>query len=210
MKSKIQLLLMMIAVSGFIACSKHNDDSGNPQSPEPEPEIPTTGTPVETNPPNANYASAFSGQKRVNRVTTNTSYRGTVINSSLNAPWGVTSLPDGRLLITEKAGTMRIATTSGTIGNAITGIPAVNSAGQGGLLGLCIDPQFTSNRMVYWVFSENVTGGTISSVAKGRLSDNETAIENATVIYRANPAANSTAHYGGRILFDQTGNLVVR
>ena len=63
--------------------------------------------------------------------------------------------------------------------------------------------------MVYWGFSENVPGGTITSVAKGRLSDNETTIENTTVIYRANPAANSNAHYGGRILFDATGNLLV-
>jgi glucose/arabinose dehydrogenase len=63
--------------------------------------------------------------------------------------------------------------------------------------------------MVYWVFSENVAGGTLTAVAKGRLSDNETTIESPTVIYRAIPAANSTAHYGGRILFDSNGNLLV-
>jgi aldose sugar dehydrogenase len=114
-----------------------------------------------------------------------------------------------RLLITEKTGRMRIATTTGTLSNPISGIPAVNSSGQGGLLGLCIDPQFSSNRMLYWVFSENVSGGNLTSVAKGRLSDSESNIENATVIYRANPAANSTAHFGGRILFDGTGNLLV-
>jgi len=204
MKSKIQLQLIIITMLGFIACSKHNDDNDSGQNPNP-----TTGTSVETNPPNSNYASAFSGQTRVNKVTTATAYRGTVITSALTAPWGITNLPDGRLLITEKGGTMRIATTSGTLGNAITGIPAVNSSGQGGLLGLCIDPQFTSNRMVYWVFSENVTGGTQTSVAKGRLSNDEKTIENAVVIYRANPPANSTAHYGGRILFDATGNLLV-
>jgi glucose/arabinose dehydrogenase len=63
--------------------------------------------------------------------------------------------------------------------------------------------------MVYWVFSEQVAGGTLTAVAKGRLSDNETTIGNATVIYRAVPAANSNAHYGGRILFDSNGNLLV-
>lgn len=207
MKSKIQIVAFIIMLLSFTACSKNNKDNENP--PSPEPETPATGKPVETNPPNSNYASAFSGQTRINSVVTATPYQGKVIASNLNAPWGITNLPDGRLLITEKSGTMRIATTSGTLGNAITGIPAVNSSGQGGLLGLCIDPQFTSNRMVYWVFSENVTGGTLTAVAKGKLSNDEKTIENATVIYRAIPAANSTLHYGGRILFDATGNLLV-
>ena len=63
--------------------------------------------------------------------------------------------------------------------------------------------------MVYWVFSEQVAGGTLTAVAKGRLSNNETSIENPIVIYRAAPAANSNAHYGGRILFDSNGNLFV-
>jgi len=104
---------------------------------------------------------------------------------------------------------MRIVTVEGTVGSAITGIPAVNSAGQGGLLGLCLDPSFASNRMVYWVFSENVTGGSITSVAKGRLADSETTIEGATVIYRSNTPFNGSLHYGSRVIFDKTGNLLV-
>lgn len=166
-------------------------------------------TPVETNPPNTNYSPAFAGQTRVSSVRTTTPYRASIVTSALSGPWGITSLPGGRFLITEKAGRMRIVSATGTMGSTITGIPPVNSAGQGGLLGVCIDPQFASNRMVYWVFSENVPGGTVTAIAKGRLSDNETTIDNSLVIYRANPAANSTAHYGGRILFDKTGNLLV-
>lgn len=189
-----------------MACSS-NDNIDSEEVPEPE--TPVSVTPVETNPANTNYRPAFTGQTRIGGVTTTTPYSHTVLTSSLNAPWGITSLPDGRLLITEKAGTMRIVTASGSVGGAITGIPTVNSGGQGGLLGLCIDPQFASNRMVYWVFSENVTGGTTTSVAKGRLSNTETSLENVTVIYRANPASNSTAHYGGRIVFDASGNLLV-
>ena len=166
--------------------------------------------PVETNPANTTYAPAFAGQTRINSVKTVIPYQTTVLTSSLTSPWGITSLPDGRLLITQKTGTMRIVTNTGTVGNPIIGIPAVNSTGQGGLLGLCLDPQFSSNRMVYWVFSENVTGGTLTAVAKGRLSDSETTIENPTVIYRANPSASTgNLHYGGRILFDSTGNLFV-
>ena len=142
-------------------------------------------------------------------MQTTTAIQATVITSALSAPWGITSLPDGRLLVTQKGGQLRIVTTAGAVGNPITGLPSVNSSGQGGLLGLCIDPQFTTNRMVYWVFSEQVAGGTLTAVAKGRLSNNETSIENPIVIYRAAPAANSNAHYGGRILFDSNGNLFV-
>ena len=112
-------------------------------------------------------------------------------------------------MITQKGGQLRIVTTAGVISSAITGLPSVNPSGQGGLLGLRIDPEFTTNRMVYWVFSEQTAGGNLTAVAKGRLSDNETTIENPTVIYRATPADNSSAHYGGRILFDATGNLLV-
>lgn len=173
-----------------------------------EPEV-VTGPPVETNSPNTTYAPAFTGQTRIGGVETTTAFQGTVISSALNVPWGITSLPDGRLLITQKGGQLRIATAAGAIGSPITGLPSVNSSGQGGLLGLCIDPQFSTNRMIYWVFSEQADGGTLTAVAKGRLSDSETTIENATVIFRAAPAANSTAHYGGRILFDANGYLIV-
>jgi aldose sugar dehydrogenase len=188
-------------------CSK--DEVDNSTDPDPVTNPPATGAPVETNQANTNYAPAFTGQTRVNGVGTTTSFQSRIVTSALSEPWGITSLPDGRLLITEKDGRMRIVTTTGTVGNPLAGIPSVNPSNQGGLLGLCIDPQFTSNRMVYWVFSENVAGGNLTAVAKGRLSDNESSIENATVIYRAGPAANSSAHFGGRILFDQTGNLLV-
>ena len=106
---------------------------------------------------------------------------------------------------------MRIVSSSGAVGNPIIGIPSVNSSGQGGLLGLCLDPQFSTNRMVYWVFSENATtGGTVTAVAKGNLSNNETTNENATVIYRAHPSSSAgNLDYGGKILFDSSGNLLV-
>jgi glucose/arabinose dehydrogenase len=195
------ILICLCCLTTLIGCSGGDDQDNNLN--------PVVGEPVETNSPNTNYAPAFAGQTRIGGVKTTTAIQATVIASTLNAPWGIKSLPDGRLLITEKGGLLRIATTTGTVGSPITGLPSVNSSGQGGLLGLCIDPQFISNRMVYWVFSENVAGGTVTAVAKGRLSNNETTVENATVIYRATPAANSTAHYGGRILFDSNGNLLV-
>ncbi|MFD2287797.1 PQQ-dependent sugar dehydrogenase [Pedobacter petrophilus] len=204
MKKKLNLIIVASFVLMAAACSK-----GEIVETDPEIVPIAEGPGVETNPPNTSYKPAFIGQTRVGAVRTSTAFQGTAIATTLTAPWGITALPDGRLLITQKAGTMRIATTSGVLSNAITGLPAVNANGQGGLLGLCIDPQFTSNRMVYWVFSENVAGGTQTSVAKGKLAANEQTIENATVIYRAGPAYNGTLHYGGRILFDRTGNLII-
>ncbi|WP_294205412.1 PQQ-dependent sugar dehydrogenase [uncultured Chryseobacterium sp.] len=199
MNTKIYHLLIASAVL-FTGCSDTMEGG------EDGPVLP----PVENNAANTNYQPAFPGQTRANGVRTSTPFVSEVLTSSLSSPCGITALPDGRLLITEKAGTMRIMSTTGTLSNAITGIPAVNSGGQGGLLGLCVDPQFASNRMVYWVFSENVSGGNLTSVAKGRLSDSETMIENPVVIYRATPSANvGNLHYGGRILFDSTGNLFV-
>lgn len=168
-----------------------------------------TGDPVETEAPNTNYEPAFEGQTRIGSVTTETAWTKSTITSSLSSPWGVVSLPDGRLLVTQKGGTMRIVTLAGNVSAAIAGIPAVNASGQGGLLGLCLDPAFETNRMVYWVFSQAVSGGNITAVAKGRLSDNETTIENAYVIYQSNTPHSSTLHYGGRILFDVAGNLMV-
>jgi len=169
----------------------------------------TTAQPVETREPNSSYTPAFEGQTRVKGVRTKTPYVARILTADLKKPWGIAILPDGRLLITEKEGTMRIATDDGQLSAPITGLPDVNSKGQGGLLGLTIDPQFSTNRMVYWVFSENRPGGTLTAVAKGKLSDDEKKIENATVIYRATPAHDGTLHYGGRILFDKQGNLVV-
>jgi glucose/arabinose dehydrogenase len=194
--------LIIVSSMLFMSCSDTIDDNGGNN----EPALP----PVETNAANTNYQPAFPGQTRANGVKTSTPYVSEVVTSALYAPWGITSLPDGRLLITERMGTMRIVSNTGTLSNVITGIPAVNSGGQGGLLGICVDPQFTSNRMIYWVFSENVAGGNVTSVAKGKLSNSETTVENPVVIYRANPSANvGNLHYGGRILFDSTGNLFV-
>ena len=169
----------------------------------------TTLAPVETKQPNTNYKPAFEGQTRIAGVKTQTPIDVKVLNSGLTKPWGITSLPDGRFLITEKGGTMRIASATGELSEAITGLPQVNSKGQGGLLGLTIDPAFSTNRMVYWVFSEDVSGGNLTSVAKGKLSADEKKIEGSTVIYRATPAYNGNLHFGGRIVFDKDGNLFV-
>ncbi|MDB5110880.1 MAG: glucose sorbosone dehydrogenase [Mucilaginibacter sp.] len=196
-------IFLLVASCSLLATSCSRDRK------EDKAQEPATTSSVETNPPNSNYKPAFTGQTRANAVRTNTSYRARIVTSSLSSPWGIASLPDGRLLITEKTGSMRIVSPSGQVSAPISGIPGVNPGGQGGLLGLCIDPGFTNNRMVYWAFSERRPEGNLTAVAKGRLSDNETTIEGATVIYRATPAYAGINHYGGRVIFDRAGNLLL-
>lgn len=209
------VLLILTASSLLALASCKSEETDTPVSPPTGTSPPTSGTtttstsPVETNRPNSTYSPAFTGQTRVAGIRTTTSYASNILTTALTSPWGIANLPDGRFLITEKAGTMRLVTTTGQVSAPLSGIPAVNSSGQGGVLGLCVDPAFTTNRLVYWTFSERRSDGNLLAVAKGRLSVNETSLENVTVIYRATPAYSGVNQYGSRVIFDRTGNLIV-
>jgi glucose/arabinose dehydrogenase len=195
-------LFLISSILIFWSCSGENkSDSTSNADPD------SLSVPVETKPANSAYNPAFEGQTRIKGVTTSAKYKATVVTKSLENPWGITSLPDGRFLITEKAGRMRIVTTNGTVSDPISGVPKVNDSGQGGLLGLCLDPDFKTNRMIYWAFSEPGAQGNVTAIAKARLSDNEKALEQVTVIYRANPAYDGNLHYGSRLVFDKSGYL---
>ena len=199
-------LYVFVAGAAFIFTSYSNNALAYANYPSVQD---TTKAPVEKLPPNNSYSPAFAGQTRIAGIKTKTALDVKVLAEGLKRPWGITILPDGRLLITEKTGTMKIVTTSGMVSEPITGLPAVNSGGQGGLLGLTTDPAFSKNRIVYWVFSEKTSTGNLTAVAKGTLSADEKKMENVSVIYRADPAHPSMGHYGGRILVDKTGNLLV-
>jgi glucose/arabinose dehydrogenase len=193
-------LYFLLGITIISSCA-NNSRNASPQ------EIQSVSTPVETRKPNSEYQPAFPGQTRIGGVKTGFAYETSIITKDLNKPWGIVSLPDGRFLITEKAGDMKIVTSSGKE-SLISGIPPVNPLGQGGLLGLTLDPDFSNNRMIYWTFSDVTNEGNLTAVAKGKLSSDESKIEEATIIYRATPAFNSELHYGSRILFDKTGNLI--
>ncbi|MBN9349483.1 MAG: PQQ-dependent sugar dehydrogenase [Chitinophagaceae bacterium] len=201
---KIAIFTGCLLLMSVVACT-----AGDPKKENTSGPVTDTLPPVETSKPNTNYSPAFKGQTRINGMKTKTPFTGKVLTDKLSRPWGMTALPDGRLLITQKAGTMVIVSATGKVSDPITGIPGVNSKGQGGLLGITLDPEFSNNRMVYWVFSESTPDGNLTAVAKGRLANNEKTIENAQIIYRATPAHNSNLHYGGRILFDKDGYLFV-
>ena len=169
----------------------------------------TGNAPVETRKPNSDYKPAFAGQTRAPGVKTVVPLAVTVINKDLQSPWGICVLPDGRFLISEKTGVLKILKKDGSADKIISNLPEVLAAGQGGLLDVNIDPDFKTNRMVFWDYAEKTSGGSWLAIAKGKLSADETKLENIQVIYRAKPAYNGTLQYGSRILFDKQGNLFV-
>ncbi len=125
-------------------------------------------------------------------------------------PWGLVFLPDGRALITERAGRLRIANLrTGTLSGPIAGLPPIAARNQGGLLGIALHPQFTANREVFLCFSEARDDGSGSSVFRARLHEDGARLTDGRVIFRQMPAVDSNLHFGCRLVFDRTGNLFV-
>lgn len=170
----------------------------------------TTGLPpVEKRKANTNYKPAFSKQTRVNGVKTRASYTVTTLAEKLGKPWAIIGMPDGRLLMTEKSGYLLLMDADGKNPKKITGLPAVDDRGQGGLLDVALDPSFANNKMIYWSFSEKNGESNLMAVAKGKLNEAAGKVENPAVIFRATPALNSTLHYGSRLIFSKEGYLFV-
>lgn len=127
---------------------------------------------------------------------------------NLTHPWGMAFLPDNRLLVTERAGRLRILDTDNQVSEPLSGTPEVFVEGQGGLLDVVLDPNFEQNNLVYLSFSEPGTGGTVSTaVGRGRLEGN--GIRDFTVIFRQEPKVEGPNHFGGRILFTPEGHLLL-
>jgi len=196
----------VILSSGLLSCS------GNGAAPTPQANNGGDSTklpPVETKEANSKYKPAFAGQTRIAGVKTTTPYKADKIAEKLGNPWAVIPMPDGRLLITIKAGYMEIHDASGALVKKIDGFPKVEDAGQGGLLDVALDPGFANNKIIYWSFSEKNGVGNLTAVAKGKLNEAAGTIDQPTVIFRATPALNSNLHFGSRLIFDKDGNLFV-
>lgn len=133
--------------------------------------------------------------------------RAETVASGLEHPWALAFLPDGRILVTERPGRLRIVGTDGALSAPLTGVPAVYAVGQGGLLDVAIDPAFATNRLVYLSFAEPGSGGAGTSVARGTLG--ATGLENVTVIYRQRPKVEGGGHYGSRVVFAPDGKLFI-
>lgn len=167
--------------------------------------------PVQSGSPNAtSQRPAFPAQTRAPQPAQRTQWKKVALATGLVHPWSVEILPDGRFLVSERPGRMRIVTASGALGEPLAGVPAVLAQGQGGLLDLALAPDYPTSRRIFWSFAEaRAEGKNGTSVATGVLSADERAIEGATVVFRQEPAWDSPLHFGSRLAFAPDGNLFV-
>ena len=132
--------------------------------------------------------------------------------SGLVNPWGMAFLPDGRVLVTERPGRMRLIGKDGSLSQPLAGVPQVVARGQGGLLDVALAPDFVSSRTMYFTFSEPRGEGTNgTSVARAKLVavGNGGKLEDVQVVFRQEPAATGGMHFGSRLAFARDGNLFV-
>jgi len=143
--------------------------------------------------------------------TTSRTEHGTVrivpVAAGLQHPWGMAFLPDGRLLVTERPGRLRVIALDGTVGPPLAGVPAVAAVNQGGLLDVVLDPGFDGNSLVYLSYTEPRDGANGTSVARGRLTAR--GLEDVEVIFRQQPAVAGGHHFGSRLVFARDGRLFV-
>ena len=131
--------------------------------------------------------------------------------ADFDSPWAMTFLPDGRALVTEKAGEMILFDPKNGTKIPIAGLPAVDSAGQGALMDVVTSPGFAQDKMVYFSFSESREGGKGVALAKGvfnQASDGTTRLDGVQVIFRATPYLDGNGHYSGRIAFSPDGKYL--
>jgi glucose/arabinose dehydrogenase len=129
------------------------------------------------------------------------------VASGLEHPWALAFLPDGRILVTERPGRLRIVAPSGRVSEPFGGVPRVQASGQGGLLDVAVDPKFTENRLIYLSYAEPGEGGAGTAVARGRLGEGQ--LENVEVIYRQQPKVEGNGHFGSRLVFAEDGTLFI-
>lgn len=152
---------------------------------------------------------AFAGQTRAPAVRTRTDFFVEVITEELSFPWGMDFLPDGRMIVSEKPGNIRIVSKNGKVSEPLGGVPPVRYQGSGGMYDLKLAPDFEQSHRVFWTYVTTSEGEAMNCVTTGVLTENETALENVKVIYQITPTAGGKFHFGSRMLFDQQGNLFV-
>ena len=129
------------------------------------------------------------------------------VAGGLAHPWGLAFLPDGRMLVTERPGRLRLLSGDGRLSEPLAGVPRVFARGQGGLLDVALGPDFASSRLVYLSYAEAGDGGASTAVARGRLG--EGGLEAAQVIFRQEPKVDGPNHFGARLVFARDGTLFV-
>lgn len=136
--------------------------------------------------------------------------RAVTVARDLDRPWSLAFLPDGRMLVTERPGRMRIVTPDGEVGEPVSGVLPVFAEDEGGLLDIVLDPRFADNALIYWSFSEPAADGrtgATTAVARGRLTANS--LSEVEVIFRQAESLADGTHFGSRLLFTPEGHLLV-
>jgi aldose sugar dehydrogenase len=133
-------------------------------------------------------------------------FRLDTLSSSLNNPWGIAFLPDGRILVTERAGEI-IIFKDGKADGKVENVPAVYAQGQGGLLDIKLHPDYTSNGWIYITYSKPGQGGAGTTLARAKLEGNK--FVDLTELFSAQPFSPSGAHFGSRIAFDENGFVFI-
>lgn len=186
-----------------------------PPVPPARPALPTCtpqpGQPVECRSRNAaEQTPAVPEQTRAPFTPSNLELKVETLAEGLEFPWGMALLPDGRFLVTERAGDMHIVS-DGALSPPVAGLPPVQVQEISGLDDVALDPKFESNGRVYWSYVEKRPAGNVLAVARGRLVDGPAPrVEDVTVIYRQEPDLKSEhGNFGARLLFDEDGMLFV-
>ena len=168
---------------------------------------------VDPRPPNApDQKPAFAAQTRASEQKSKTAFDVVTVAEGLQNPWGLAFLADGKMLVTERPGRLRVIGADGKLSASVTGLPPVDARGQGGLLDIAIDPSFAKNGLVYWSYAEPREGGANNTaVARGKFVDDAAAprVETVEVIYHQAPTLSSRLHFGSRLVFARDGTLFV-
>ncbi|WP_082524579.1 PQQ-dependent sugar dehydrogenase [Pseudorhodoferax sp. Leaf274] len=124
------------------------------------------------------------------------------VAAGLQNPWGLAFLPEGRFLVTERPGRMRVVEADGKLGAPLAGLPAIAVGGQGGLLDVALDSGFAANRTLYFCYSEPAGsgGGNSTALARATLSEDRTQLQDVRVLFSQKPKVSSSAHFGCRIV----------
>lgn len=132
-----------------------------------------------------------------------------VVAKGLEIPWSMAFLPDGSLLLTERPGRLRHIDKQGNVSEPIGGLPQIKNGGEGGLLGIAIDPNYQNSKKIYWSYSEAAPdgNGVSTAVASGQLVGEQ--LSDVDVIFRQSEKLEDSRHFGGRLLFDQQGSLLI-
>ena len=188
----MKTLLLTTALAAVLAACGGSDGAAQSQAQAPAQAPTGGGQPWETRPANApSQTPAFPGQTRTPEVSADVAFEVETVAEGLNKPWALAFLPDGRMLVTEKPGRLRIVTAQGELSEPVSGLPEVDARDQGGLLDVALDPDFADNQLIYWSYAEPRGNGTnATAVARGRLTEagGTARVENVQVIFQQQPA----------------------